>query len=271
MNMHVTELQTITEKMQSGVDGNIGHLIFNNPAKHNAVSLDMWEGADAILDAFQNDPDIRVVVVSGNGGKSFVSGADISEFEKSRGSEEAVAHYNSRTRQLYNRLEQFPKPTIAMIRGYCIGGGLNLACCCDLRFCTEGSSFAMPAAKLALGYPFEAVNRLMALMGPANGRDLMYSARRIDAETAMRFGLVQAVVSDEELEDFTKDYAETVGRNAPLTVQAMKFISGQVLAQPDARDLAACDTRVAACFASEDYKEGRRAFMEKRKPEFQGK
>jgi len=136
----------MTEKMISRRDGAIGHVIFNQPEKQNAVSLEMWEAAERILADFEADPHIRVVVLSGAGGKSFVSGADISEFEKSRGTAEAQQHYNSRTRAVYQRVERFPKPTIAMIHGYCIGGGLNLACCCDLRVCSDRGSFGMPAA-----------------------------------------------------------------------------------------------------------------------------
>lgn len=261
----------MTEKMLSRRDGAIGHMIFNNPEKRNAVSLEMWEAARRILDEFEADPDVRIVVLSGAGGKSFVSGADISEFEKQRGSEEAVAHYNAQTRQVYSRIDAFPKPTIAMIDGYCIGGGLNLACTCDIRYCSDASSFAMPAAKLALGYPFEAIKRLIDLMGPANARDLMFSARRIGAEEAANFGLVQKVLPSAELEAAVTDYANVIAGNAPMTVGAMKFISTQVLAAPADRDLAKCDEMVAACFGSEDYVEGRTAFMEKRKPAFKGR
>ena len=261
----------MTEKMLARRDGAIGHMVFNQPEKHNAVSLEMWEAAERIMRDFAADPEIRVLVLSGAGGKSFVAGADISEFDKQRGTAEAKAHYNARTRAVYRLVENFPKPTIAMIHGYCIGGGLNLACCCDLRLCSDKASFAMPAAKLALGYPFEAVQRLVNTVGIANARHLMFSAQRIDAEHALRIGLAQQVVALAELEGMVDEYAKGIAGNAPLTVQAMKFISTQVLADPDERDLAKCDEMVAACFASEDFKEGRRAFMEKRKPKFQGR
>jgi enoyl-CoA hydratase len=261
----------MTEKMLARREGAIGHMIFNQPEKQNAVSLEMWDAAEAILAGFEADPQIRVVVLSGAGGKSFVSGADISEFEKERGTAEAQAHYNSRTRAVYRRIENFPKPTIAMIHGYCIGGGLNLACACDLRVCSDKASFGMPAAKLALGYPFEAINRLANAVGIGNARFLMFTARRVDAEHAARMGLVQEAVPYDRLEASVEEIAKEIAGNAPLTVGAMKFISTQVLADPADRDLAKCDAMVAACFASEDYKEGRRAFMEKRTPEFKGR
>ncbi len=263
-------LPSTSEKMLAHRDGAVGHLVFNNPEKHNAVSLDMWDAADAILDIFESDPDVRVIVISGAGGKSFVSGADISKFEKERGSKEAADQYNARIKVVYERIHGFPKPTIAMIDGYCLGGGLNLAVASDLRFCSDKSKFGMPAAKLALGYPFAAIKRLMDAVGPANARHMMFTAERIDAAEAYRTGLVQKVMPSEELAEFVAGYAATIAANAPLTVKAMKLISDQVLKDPADRDMAMCDDLVAACFASEDYKEGRTAFMEKRPPNFKG-
>lgn len=260
-----------SDKMIAQKAGAIGHMIFNNPEKHNAVSLEMWDAVDAILDDFEADSEIRVVVLSGAGGKSFVSGADISKFEKERGSEEAVRHYNERVKTVYGRIDAFPKPTIAMIDGYCLGGGLNLAAACDLRFCSAKSKFAMPAARLALGYPYPAIRRLIGVVGQAAAKDLMFTARRIDADEAFRIGLVQKVLGEDELASFVDDYAGSIARNAPLTVRAMKLIGNEVMKDPGARDLELCDRLVADCFASEDYKEGRRAFMEKRDPRFTGR
>ena len=261
----------MTDKMLMRRDGAIGHMIFNQPEKRNAVSLAMWERASEILDEFEQDPEIRVIVLSGAGEKSFVSGADISEFESQRGTAEAQQHYNAQTGKVYERIENFPKPTIAMIRGFCIGGGLNLACVCDIRICADDLQIAMPASKLALGYPFSAINRLKNIVGIANARHLMFTADRVQAEDAHRMGFAQQLVPAEELEQVVADYAGTIAANAPLTVAAMKFISTQVLIDPEDRDLTKCQVMVNACFASEDFKEGRRAFMEKRKPQFQGK
>ncbi len=261
-----------SEKMLARAEGAIGHVIFNNPERHNAVSLEMWDALDVALQHYENDDTIRVVVLSGAGGKAFVSGADISKFEKERGSKEATQRYNSRIKQVYQRIEAFPKPTIAMIHGHCIGGGLNLAVCCDLRFCSPASKFAMPAAKLALGYPIHAIRRLMRAIGPADAKRLMFTAKSIDADTAFRLGLVQEVIAQDELEGHVNTIAESIAANAPLTIKAMKFISTQVLEpDPDKRDLDHCDALVAACFASEDYVEGRSAFLEKRKPDFKGR
>ncbi|MEL6998679.1 MAG: enoyl-CoA hydratase [Pseudomonadota bacterium] len=261
----------MTEKMLLRRDGAIGHMIFNQPEKRNAVSLEMWKRAQEILDEYQSDPEIRVVVLSGAGGKSFVSGADISEFEKQRGTAEAQLHYNTQTTEVYQRIENFPKPTIAMIQGFCIGGGLNLACACDLRICSDDLQIAMPAAKLALGYPFSAIERLRNVVGIANARMLMFTAGRYGADDAYRMGFAQMLVAPEDLEGAVNDLAGTIAGNAPLTVAAMKFISTQVLTDPANRDLDTCQSMVDACFASEDYKEGRTAFLEKRKPEFKGR
>jgi len=259
-----------TDKMLARRDGAIGYLVFNNPERHNAVSLEMWEAAIGILDDFEKDDSIRVVVVTGEGGKAFVSGADISRFDSERGTREAVLHYNSKTSAAYTRLHEFPKPTIAMVRGYCIGGGLALAVCCDLRVCTEASQFGLPAAKLALGYPFAGLKRLSDLVGPANAKQITFTADRMKADKAQAIGLVNEVVADAELESFVEAFAGRIAANAPLTVGAMKFIYGQVVKDPADRDLDTCQTMVDQCFASDDYVEGRKAFMEKRPPQFKG-
>ena len=259
-----------TEKMLSRVEEGVGYITFNNPEKHNAVSIEMWDALEKILDEFRSSKEIRVIVLNGAGGKSFVSGADISKFDKERSSKEAVLSYNKRTQKVYELLETFPKPTIAMIDGYCIGGGLNLAVCCDIRICSEKSKFAMPAAKLSLGYPFSSIKRLFDVMGPGMAKHFMFTAEKISASEALACGLVQKPVSEENIETYVRDYALTISHNAPLTIKAMKQIGIEILKNPDERDLLLCEQLASACFDSEDYKEGRKAFMEKRKPNFKG-
>ena len=259
-----------TEKMLSRVKDGVGYITFNNPDKHNAVSIEMWDALEQILDGFRSSKDIRVIVLNGAGGKAFVSGADISKFDKERSSKEAVLSYNKRTQKVYENLETFPKPTIAMIDGYCIGGGLNLAVCCDIRICSEKSKFAMPAAKLSLGYPFSSIKRLFDVMGPGMAKHFMFTAEKISASEALACGLVQKLVSEDNIDSYVKDYALNIANNAPLTIKAMKQIGIEISKNSDERDLLLCEKLASACFDSEDYKEGRKAFMEKRKPNFQG-
>jgi enoyl-CoA hydratase/carnithine racemase len=256
--------------MLSRIDNGVGYITFNNPDKHNAVSIEMWDALETMLDNFRSNDRVRVIVLNGAGGKSFVSGADISKFDKERSSKEAVLSYNKRTQKVYENLESFPKPTIAMINGYCIGGGLNLAVCCDIRICSEKSKFAMPAAKLSLGYPFSSIKRLFDVMGPGMAKHFMFTADKISAAEALSCGLVQKLISENDIETFVKDYALTISKNAPLTIKAMKQIGVEILKNPDERDLLICEQLASACFDSEDYKEGRKAFMEKRQANFKG-
>ncbi|MGQ0675937.1 MAG: enoyl-CoA hydratase [Rhodospirillales bacterium] len=259
-----------TDKMLAKTDGDVGYMIFNNPERHNAVSLEMWQAAERILDRFKNDPRIRVVVLAGAGGKAFVSGADISKFESERATQEAVAAYNQAVQRIYGGIHEFPKPTIAMIRGYCIGGGLGLAVSCDMRICSDDSRFALPAAKLGLGYEFGGVKRFVDIVGPSFTKEIFMSARQYGAAEALPMGLVNRVLPEAELEAHVKDFAAAIAANAPLTVASIKFIVGEAQKDPDQRDLKRCDEMVKRCFASNDYIEGRRAFMEKRKPAFTG-
>jgi enoyl-CoA hydratase len=260
----------MTDRIISRRESGVGHLVFNNPEKRNAVSLDMWQAVEAVLEDFAGDDEIRVVVLSGAGGKAFVSGADISKFEDERSGAEAVAHYNATTARIYARLNTFAKPTIAQITGSCVGGGVALAVCCDLRICGQSSRFAIPAAKLGLGYGFAGLQRLVHLIGPAFAKEMFFTARLFSAAEAYEMGLVNRVVPDDEVAGHVADYARTISDNAPLTVRAVKAVIGEVLKDPAERDLARCEQLVQACFASRDYVEGRQAFLEKRPPRFIG-
>jgi enoyl-CoA hydratase/carnithine racemase len=258
----------MTDKILTEQSGEIARIIFNQPEKRNAVSLEMWEAVEAAVTRFQADDSVRILILSGAGGKAFVSGADVSKFESERASAEAVAHYNATTKRVYDLIEAFPKPTIAQIDGFCVGGGVALALSCDLRICGENSQFAIPAAKLGLGYGFEGINRLVNIVGPSFAKEIFFTARRFDAEEARMMGLVNRVVPAEDVGRVAQETAEMIAANAPMTVASVKYIVGQTVTDESKRDLDECAARVKACFDSQDYIEGRRAFLEKRKPNF---
>ena len=258
------------EKLIGKTDGAVASIIFNNPEKRNAVSLDMWVRFTELLSSYEADDDVRAVVISGAGGKAFVSGADISKFESERATREAVAHYNATSGKAYDKLINFPKPTIAKINGYCVGGGMNLAVACDLRFCEEGSRFAIPAAKLGLGYGYYGVARLSRLVGVSRAMEMFYTARQFPAQEAYEMGLLNKVVPVEQLDATVDEVTQRISENAPMTIATIKASAIEIGKSPDAPDHAKLDAMVQACFESEDYIEGRRAFMEKRKPQFKG-
>jgi enoyl-CoA hydratase/carnithine racemase len=243
--------------------------VFNNPERRNAVSLDMWQAIPSVLEGFAADAAIRVVVLTGAGDKAFVSGADISQFEKERSSAEAVAHYDAVGEKAQTALKMCDKPVLAMIRGYCIGGGLNIANLCDLRIASDDARFGIPAAKMGLGYRAGSMKHLVDIVGAAYAREIMITARQFSAEEALRMGLVHKVVPVAELEKTTHDYCQMIAANAPLTMRAAKRIIREV--SSNSYDAKACQAWVKECFDSEDYREGRRAFMEKRKPVFKGR
>jgi len=252
-------------------DGAIGWITFDNQARRNAMSLAMWQGLQEAVTAFAADAEVRVIVLKGAGDKAFVSGADISEFEEKRSSEETVRTYDAVAHAATDALAGVNKPTIAMIRGYCVGGGVSIALSCDMRIAEQGSMFAVPAARLGLGYAFEGVRKLVDLVGPSFAREIFYTARQFSAQEAAAMGLVNRVVPLEGLESYVRDYAATIAANAPLTVASIKTLVEQALKDESERDAQLCRDVVARCFASADYVEGRTAFMEKRKPKFQGR
>jgi len=260
-----------TDKMIAHEEGAVGWITFNNPARHNAVSVAMWEALYEIVSAYAQDPAIRVIVVQGAGGKAFVSGADISEFEEKRSSAETTQAYREISHRASEALQHVNKPTIAMIRGYCVGGGVSLALSCDMRIAAEGSTFAVPAAKLGLGYELEGVRKLVDVVGPSFAREIFYTARQFSTAEALTMGLVNRVLPADGLESYVRDYAIAIANNAPLTVASIKTLVAQALKDESERDAALCQEVVDRCFGSADYVEGRQAFMEKRKPKFSGR
>ncbi|MEO6362233.1 MAG: enoyl-CoA hydratase [Caldimonas sp.] len=259
-----------SEKMISRTDDGVGWMIFNNPDRHNAISLEMWEAAIEIMAEFSADPSVRVMVVAGAGGKAFASGADISRFKDERQEADALAHYQATTQMAYSAIQGMAIPTIAMIRGYCIGGGTAVAVCCDLRVCSEDAKFGVPAARLGLGYGLNRAQPLVDLVGPAYAKEMFFTGRQFDAREAEKMGLVNRVVADDALEATLDDMTRTIAANAPLTVRCAKLVIGETLKDVAERDVGATERAVAACFASADYQEGQAAFMEKRKPRFVG-
>ena len=249
----------------------VGWVTFSNPGKFHAVSHEMWTALPRIIAAFDADPEVRMIVITGDGDKAFISGADISQFEKSRGSAEAQALYNRAVVEAYEAPVRCSKPVVAKIRGVCMGGGLGLAAACDVRIAAEDAVFRMPAARLGLGYNYTGISRFVQLLGTANAADIFFSARKFGAADALGMGFVNRVVPVADLDREVAAYCEMVAENAPLTIAAAKFAIRQTGLDPAARDLDQAARMIDACFASEDYREGRKAFMEKRTPKFTGK
>ncbi len=257
--------------MLADAEDGVGLVTFNQPEKRNAMSVDMWEGLGQILDRFAADEGVRVVVLTGAGSKAFVSGADISQFEKTRADSGAQLEYDKLTSAGRAKLADFPKPVIARIRGYCLSGGLGIAMQADLRIAAVDSEFGIPAARLGIAYGSEMVRKLVSLVGPSHARMMLYTGARINATEAQRIGLINRVVSDEDLTETVVDIARAIADNAPLSVRAAKLAVDDLARADHERDRAPVEAAVAACFDSADYREGRTAFMEKRPPRFRGR
>ena len=258
-------------KILKSITDGVGVITFNNPDKRNAMSLEMWEGFGRALTELRDDDAVRVVILRGAGGKAFVSGADISQFEKTRHNAAASEEYARRSAAERALLADYPKPTIACIQGYCLGGGMQVAMLADIRIASHDSQFGIPAAKLGIAYGYDGLRNLVSLVGPSWARLLMYTGMRIDAAEALRIGLVERVFPEGELWGETMAIALAISENAPLAIKAAKITIAQVLKDAGERDMDAVRNIGTACMDSEDFREGRQAFMEKRKPQFKGR
>jgi enoyl-CoA hydratase/carnithine racemase len=258
-------------RISSRVENGVGWLIIENGKRRNALSLHMWQAVPDVLEALEADPEVKVIALRGEGDAAFASGADISEFERLRSTPEGVAAYEEAAGAAKRRLKAVRMPTVAVIRGWCVGGGLAFALDCDLRFAAEDSRYAIPAAKLGLGYGFEGVRGLVDLVGPARAKEIFFTARTYDASEARAMGLINRTAPADGFDAAAREYLKMIARGAPLTIAAVKQAANAAIKDPEARDLDSVAAAVRACFESEDYQEGRRAFMEKRKPVFRGR
>ena len=261
-----------TEKLLLQKDGPIGWIIFNQPEKRNAVSQEMWQAMPEYVADLAADPAIRVVILRGAGETAFVAGADISQFKDRRRNAADEEEYRRISGAGSESLARLGKPLVAMIHGFCIGGGVSIAITCDLRIAADDARFGIPAARLGLGYHYKGMEKLMSLIGPSYTKELFFTARTdFSAQDALRMGLVNQVVPKADLERFTRDYALTMSRNAPLTQRSAKASVEQLLKPEAQRDYALLDKLIKDCFDSQDYQEGVKAFSEKRRPQFQGR
>lgn len=268
--MAISSVDTGTARILASVQDGVGWITFNQPERRNAMSLDMWTGLGIAAESFARDPQVRVVVMRGAGGKAFVSGADISEFDAHRADAAQKKTYDQIASRGHAGLANLGKPLIAMIEGWCVGGGLAIALAADIRFATTGARFAVPAARLGLGYDYRGVAALARLVGPSVAKDILFSARHIQADEALRLGLLNFVADEAKIQAQVHAYAAGVAANAPLTVHAAKAAVQAFERYADAVNTPEVATLVAQCFDSADYREGRQAFLAKRSPQFKG-
>ena len=251
--------------------GAIGWIVFNQPAKRNAINGEMWRGIAPAMRQFDADAEVRAVAFRGAGNEAFSAGADISEFQKIRAERQSVSQYDGLLDEVLHAIQDSRKPSLAMIHGFCMGGGLEIALACDLRYCGDSAQFGIPAAKLGLAYNVEGHKRLLETVGHARAREIMFLGGRYDAAQGLAMGLVHRVVADAQLEELVKSVLKTLCENAPLAIANSKTIIEEYVKAAGQPDHARMDAAIDSAARSVDYEEGRKAFMEKRKPKFQGK
>ena len=259
-----------TDKILTRRDGAVAHIVFNNPDRLNAISLEMWQGMGDAVERFNADPEVRVIVLSGAGGKAFVAGADVSKYEEERMGEDSAEHYARTGERGLSALYYSEKATIAAIDGFCIGGGISVATCCDLRIATPKSTFAQPAMRYGIGYRYKSLRRVTDLIGPAATKELLIGGSTFDAQQALNKGLVGQVLPEEGFMAPIGKLADRIAAGAPLTLKQVKHAIAQIVRDPADRELEQSEALFQACYASADYREGIRAFAEKRKPVFKG-
>ena len=251
--------------------GAIGWIVFDNVARHNAINGAMWRAIPPAMARFDADGEVRCVAFRGAGTTAFAAGADISEFEKNRAERGSVKEYDGLLDRVLHSIQDSRKPSVAMIQGFCLGGGLEIALACDLRYAGESAQLGIPAAKLGLAYNVEGHKRLLETVGHARAREIMFVGRRYASGEAREIGLVHQVVADAELEAFVAKILETLSVNAPLAIANSKTIIEEFVKSAGTPDGAAMSAAMERCAQSADYEEGRKAFMEKRKPRFTGR
>ena len=254
--------------IHSYVEDKVGYIILDNPSRLNAISLSMWEKIGILLKEYENNNNIRCVVLKGKGKKAFSAGADISEFNDNRSQSDTVLKYDNVSKNSLKILQRFSKPTIALIDGYCIGGGLATALSCDIRLASKKSTFAIPAAKLGLAYDYLGIKKLRDIVGPSRAKYIFFTARQFTSDEAMQMGIIEQIFNDSDFEEHTLKVLNAISDNAPLTIASAKLA---IDADPqDSKMIQRCREFEQVCFSSKDYEEGRLAFSEKRKPIFKG-
>lgn len=266
----MTDTADATPDLKLEIEGPLAWIIADNPGRMNAYTAGMWAKIPQHIKAAEADPAVRVIILRGAGTRAFSAGADISEFENAR-TGAAAQEYDRLNHEAFSALLGAAKPVIAMIHGFCLGGGLGIAACADLRLADQRAQFSIPAAKLGLGYNARWVRPLLALAPPAFVKEMIFTGRRLSGEEALRIGMVNALVDVDNLEIAVRTLAGDIAENAPLTVRAAKLSIDELTRHPERPDLEKLDTAVATCIESADYAEGRRAFLEKRKPQFEGR